>query len=85
MFNNNFWRVAVCVFVVSMPSSLWASQARVDIGAIILNIRSMEVKSLLKICKEQSNSIDCELYQEKKIDRKTNKHRTYSVFTANFQ
>jgi len=85
MSNIVFWRVFLSIAIVLTPSSLSAAQGQGDIGASIVSLKTLDIKTLKKICKEDPNTIACELYQEKKLDRKTNKKRSYSVYTANFQ
>jgi hypothetical protein len=80
-----FFRVLLCIIFVFVPSHLMAGQAQGDIGVNIISPRTMDLKSLRTLCKDEPQTIACELYNEKILDKKTNKKSSYSVYTANFQ
>lgn len=82
------FRVLLCIVYVSYlfaPSGVMAAQAQGDIGVTILNYRTLDLTTLKKICKEEPETMACDLYEEKKLDQRTNKSDSYSVYTANFQ
>lgn len=80
------FRVLLCVFCVFMPTHhVMASQAVGGIGVSIISPTTLDLKSLKKLCKAEPETMACALYEERKLDRTTNKKKSYSVYTANFQ
>lgn len=80
-----FFRVLLCIAMFVFHAPAMAVEAQGSIGADILSPRTMDLKSLKKLCKEEPQTMACELYKERVLDKKANKMRTYSVYTAHFQ
>ncbi len=83
-----FIRLTICILCFTVffsSSSSFAFQVQGQMEVSILNPNEMDLKDLKKLCKEEPDTMACDVYEERLEEKNLKADRSYEVYTAHFQ